>query len=151
MLSITEVIGVYGAVVATGVFIWNIIKNRPRIKIEIWGTLDSKNEFDIFVAIINKSSYLFKVDFYGFDTKRNKVGLSPIYEEMQIPRRDQRVLHFGIDDIKLEFKNNEVYIFDTFFVVDRTGKRYMKRIPSYILEQAQITPIGKRLKIEHCK
>ena len=140
MLSITEVIGIYGAVVATGVFIWNIVKNRPRIKIDIWAVGDSNRKYDIFVAIINKSSYLFKIDFYGFDTKRGKIGLSPIYKEMQIPRRDQCVLQFGIDDIKMQFGDNPVCIFDTCFVVDRTGKRYTKRLPSYILEQAQMTP-----------
>ncbi len=145
MISVAEWVGIYGAIVATGVFVWNIVKDRPRIKIEIFGIQDNNKNYDIFVKIINKSSYPFKIDFYSLDNKRGRVGIdSPLYQEIQIPSRDQHTLNFKISDIRLDFKKNEVVILDTFYVVDRTGRQYKKKIPNYIIKQAQATPsIGK--------
>jgi hypothetical protein len=151
MLSVAELVGVYGAVVATGVFIWNVVKNRPRIKIDIWGIPDEKRDsFDITVEVISKSGYPFKIDYYGFDKKKRIGGTrsisSPLDEVITIPGRDHHILRFGIADIRLEFSNNEVCIFDTFYTVDRTARQYTKRLPNYILEQAQMTPKGKKSK-----
>jgi len=145
MISVAEWAGIYGAIVATGVFVWNIVKDRPRIKIELFGIQDNKSkDYDIFVKIINKSSYPFKIDFYSLDNKRGRVGIdSPIYQEIQIPSRDQHTLNFELNDIRLEFKNNEVTILDTFYVVDRTGRQYKKKIPSYIIKQAQVSSSSK--------
>ena len=98
------------------------------------------------MKIINKSSYPFKVFYYELDKKGRKVAISsPFDEEIQIPSRDQHIIKFGISDIRLEFKKGEVHILDTFVLEDRTGRLYKKRIPSYILEQAQITSIGQKV------
>jgi hypothetical protein len=164
MLSIAEWIGIYGGVVATGVFVWNIVKNRPNIKIAIGRSLDKKSEkYDITARLINKSIYPIKLYSYGFikidyyrllenishnvkDKMQNAFFNSqPIYVEIEIPGRDHHDIHFTIDDISLESENNEVHILNTFVIVDRTGRIYKKKIPGYILEQAQITPNRKKV------
>lgn len=144
MISVARWIGIYGALVATGMLVWSIVKNRPRIKIEIWGIPDKNREdYTVTIVVINKSDYPIKLDYYAFRGKSGgKNVVSPYYTDDQIievPSRDQYAFRFKIDDLKIEFKDGTVHLHKFFFVVDQTGKPYEKRIPNYIIKQALYT------------
>ena len=97
------------------------------------------------VIITNKSGYPTKLDYYGFNGKIEGKGgmgvVSPYYPKTDkpmivIPSRDQHTLNFNLDDLKIEFRDGTYCIHKSFFVVDRTGKEYKKRKPTYIAQQA---------------
>ena len=97
------------------------------------------------VIITNKSGYPTKLDYYGFNGKIEGKGgmgvVSPYYPKTDkpmivIPSRDQHTLNLNLDDLKIEFRDGTYCIHKSFFVVDRTGKEYKKRKPTYIAQQA---------------
>jgi hypothetical protein len=145
MISVADWIGIYGAAVATGVLVWSIVKNRPRIKIDIWGIgewVGEREEYTVTVVVTNKSDYPIKLDYYGFrDKSKGKAVVSPYYPEtdkpiVEVPSRDQYTLRFKIDDIKIAFKDGTIHLHKFFFLADRTGKVYERKIPKYIISEA---------------
>ncbi len=151
MTSLTHWVAIYGALVATGMLVWSIVKNRPRIKIEIWGISDKNRKgYTVTIIVINRSDYPIKLDYYGFRGKAGGKNVVSIYDTddqiIEVPKRDQYKFEFKIDDLKIEFKDGTVYPHKFFYVVARTGKRYEKRIPKYIVKQAICTHVSSRYK-----
>ena len=107
MIGLTEWVGIYGAILATGVFAYEFVKNRPRIKIDMWGIpAATRSEYEVTIVVINKSDYPIKLDYYGFI---GKGIVSPHYPEtdkpmLRVPARDQHILRFDLDDVALKLR-----------------------------------------------
>ena len=166
MPSITEWIGIYGGVLATGVFLWNIIRNRPSVKITFGIRPDTDSGRPCIMARVHNTgmypvklySYAFvKIDRYRLlknvshiprsieDMVRNAFFMSvTTWVEIEIPSGDHRDILFTIDDTVWEAENSEVHILNRIFIEDRTGRTYTKKIPGYVLEEAHITSNKQR-------
>lgn len=125
---------------ATGVFVWEIIKNRPKIKVEMRGIQGSKaRDYTVYVEIKNFSEYPIKLDYYGFTGEKFVLPKDTNEEANQVLERDHIMFNFPIDDLIWKAKDDTIHPCKFFYVEDRTGKWYKKKIPDYIVAQAVLS------------
>lgn len=129
---------VYGAVVATLALVWNIIRNRPSIKLSDlrlveWDTGEPQIKFR---ATDHKLEPV-KIDCFGLMMPGGQrfPPFAPPPESASIPGRDYREFTIPIKYIREHFEPEVRSTFRFVFVRDATGKVYRKRIPKNIVRE----------------
>jgi hypothetical protein len=137
-VSIAEVVGIYAAVVSTCSVVWLIIKDRPRIKLNIIGIAEHNGERVLSILVINTSTQIITLDSFGLVPKPKKRKYSFIINQ-QISGDDRIVAPRAARtfEIPLELLDtiDEKREAATYYVIDATNRKYKKKIPVIIKKQ----------------
>jgi hypothetical protein len=146
---ISFIIGGYAAIVATTALVWNILKERSKIRLKVidFGEFESetdtgelKTEEKLRLSIINasyKPVTIKKVGFhYGSDNEDWYELDDPVCKRLNLRKGlsagDSQIWAIPMEYIKERAKSEAV---EYIFVEDGRYKRYKMRIPKYVLEE----------------
>ena len=129
-------IALYGAVVATGLLLWSVLRDWPRIivTVEFQGGF-SNDESVIYymnISIINKGRRAIRIDALGFTyMDGGTLSFSPSFVnvERNLGPQTKAFLQMDMDWVR-EITSNKRCKF--FWVKDETGKAYKRRLPKYV-------------------
>ena len=121
----------YAAAVATAALIWNIVRGRPRIKIDY--LFLSEDRKSLVFCLINKSAWPIRIEDYGIiyvqDKQQEACSILAWKDNVVIPERDN--LQLSIDLFLFRSDNRDIRL-KYVEVRDSTYKTYRKRIPKDI-------------------
>ncbi|MFC1965335.1 hypothetical protein ACFLWI_00055 [Chloroflexota bacterium] len=148
-MEVGGIIGIYGAIVSTGLLIWNILRDRPKVSLKINPiyALDHDGIIckEVEVIVINKSREPIRIEEVGFTmfasfpiSFMDRFTFSPSYfdlpEILVIKGRDKQVFKISAKVLEQHASGTAI---EYYWVKDATDKLYQKKIPkgiSHILD-----------------
>lgn len=136
-----NLLSIYGSVLATIAFVWNIwntIRNRPGIKLSNlslieWAGQDPKIEF----RAVNHKQEPIKIECYGLTLQGGQTfaAYAPPPENEMVPARDYRKFTIPIKHIKELYRPEIRSAFRFIFVKDTTGGIYRMRLTKNMVRE----------------
>ncbi len=90
-MKITEWLAIYAALLSTIVFLWNVVRSKPKIKVRIIFGFDEKKGGGVYICTQNKSAHTVHLSsvsiLYPYKTPVIKDKLSHLWEYKRLPKK----------------------------------------------------------------